>query len=87
MLCPPRMPSGVAEECFESEGYECPECHGNGYHWGQDTDSLEPCKQTCAVCGGSGEVTATVTVVWKGAAASQAQTAQKGAHGKEAGHE
>ena len=65
-LSPPRMPRGEAEECFESEGYECPECCGNGYYWGQDADSMEPCKQTCTVCGGSGEVRVEVTVKWKG---------------------
>ena len=83
VLSPPRMSMGSAEEYFESAGYCCPECHGNRYYWGQDTDSLEPCKQICAVCGGSGEVTATVTVVWKGGAAPEARPAEKGAVRKE----
>lgn len=58
---------GARDERLVSSGHECPECHGNGFHWAEGPD---PCshgsiKEPCSVCKGTGKVDAVVTVHWQ----------------------
>ena len=55
-------------EQFTVKGFSCPECHGNGWWWKSDGKDYE--KTPCRACGGSGEVSAEVTVRWIGEGSS-----------------
>ena len=50
-------------EHFNVEGFTCPECSGNGWHWKGDGKDYE--KDPCRVCNGTGRVDAVVTIHWK----------------------
>lgn len=64
-VCPGKLyPGGPMRELLMSSGHTCSYCHGNGYFWGHD-ELGHPEKSDCPVCGGSGELTAMVTVEWK----------------------
>lgn len=57
-------------EKFTVTGFTCPECNGNGWGWRKKEDDADVDqhgwgKQTCPVCGGTGEVDAEVTVNWR----------------------
>ena len=57
-------PGSRMSETIESRGYNCPYCHGNGYHWQEDVWQ-ERYKQECPICKGSGRLDAVVTIEWK----------------------
>lgn len=54
---------GSHDERLVSKGYECPECHGNGWHW--KGDGKDYFKDPCDVCNGTGMVDAVITVHWQ----------------------
>lgn len=63
---PPKyMGTGSNKESFVSSGHKCPSCAGNGWHWGVDACGHDREMVNCSVCGGSGELTAIVSVEWK----------------------
>ena len=57
-------PGSRMSETIESRGYNCPYCHGNGYHW-QEDEWQECYKKECPICRGSGKLDAVITVEWK----------------------
>lgn len=61
-------------ERLVSRGLCCGYCQGNGYFWGLD-EFGESVKEPCPVCGGSCELDAEVTIVWKRKAAVAPQHA------------
>lgn len=64
-VCPVKLtPGGPMREEFVSSGHKCSYCHGNGYFWGLDEFGRNK-KSACPVCGGSGELTAVITVEWR----------------------
>ncbi len=52
------------QECHEFKGFACASCQGNGWHWLLD-EFNERIKSPCAVCHGTGELKAVVTVEWQ----------------------
>lgn len=67
-LRPPKIWVGGGAEVIREGGFQCPECHANGYHWALDkndpTEHAEV-KVPCRVCGGTGEVVAEVAIRWR----------------------
>lgn len=53
-------------ELLRSSGHLCNCCHGRGWVWDY-SDPTAGEKVECGMCGGSGELEAEVTVVWKAA--------------------
>jgi len=68
-LMPPAVFREARPEKFTVSGFTCPECHGNGWYWGNEHDGAPSpdgwMKVVCPVCGGTGEVDAEVSVNWK----------------------
>lgn len=52
------------KERIESKGHLCPDCHGSGWHWGED-ERGERVKEPCRICEGRGKLDAVVTIEWK----------------------
>ena len=57
------------KELIVSPGHKCGCCHGNGWFWGVGDDG-QSLKRSCAMCGGSGELTALVSIEWQRSKAS-----------------
>lgn len=70
-LMPPAVFREARPEKFTVSGFTCPECHGNGWGWvnapdDEGADRRGWVKRVCPVCGGTKEVSAEVTVRWRG---------------------
>ncbi len=63
LLDAPQVIQADRPETFTVEGFACPECKGNGWHWEELFN--EYYKEPCQVCGGTGEVCADVTIRWR----------------------
>ena len=50
------------DETLKSEGFRCPSCNGEGYHW---QVAAEPYKKACKVCNGTGLLDAIIKIKWK----------------------
>ncbi len=55
-------PGTSTQERFEAGGFQCPQCKGRGYHWGNERD---PKREACPRCKGSGRLKAEIVITWK----------------------
>lgn len=63
LLESPQVIQADRPETFTVDGFSCPECKGQGWHWAED--GADYTKVPCKVCGGTGEICAEVTVNWR----------------------
>lgn len=54
---------GGRDERLVSRGHDCPECHGNGWHF--RVAEKDDIREACSVCHGTGKVDAIITIHWQ----------------------